>query len=258
MTVTGGAGRDGPHRVAGKTMKVIQPTCRARFTAQDVDFVVDVLGRSMEGNEVLVGLLSDEGTRDLILDDPNLHAALLERGGCLEVSARFYFYVLVRRVLARAGIEDRRVADYVAELLAEYARMAGLRCEVPGLEKPLEYFFEMLAALQTVDEGTAFQVRAHMGNHSLFLAGIFKEHIEHRAARRGAPGLSYYEELGRTSYRVASDHRLAQRYALSSVLGILSQQFEVARAALNDLSARVLSFGIGPDPARIVESLGRN
>ncbi|MCL4177314.1 MAG: hypothetical protein KJ072_06165 [Verrucomicrobia bacterium] len=237
---------------------MIQPTCRARFTARDVDFVVDVLGREGKGSTVLVGLLTDEETRDLILDDPELHAALLERGGCLEVSARFYFYVLVRRVLARAGIEDRAVADYVAELLSEYVRIVSSRCEVPGLDKPLEYFFEMLAALPRVDEGTAFQVRAHMGNHALFLAGLFKEHIEHRAARRGAPGLSYYEELGRTSYRVAGDHRLAQRYALSTVFGILSHEFEAARLALNDLSERVFTFGSGPDPAKILEEPGRN
>jgi hypothetical protein len=235
-------------------MRVIQPTCRDRFTRQDLDFVVDVLGHSTPDREVLVGLLGDESTRDVILDDPSLHAALLERVGCLEVSARLYFYVLVRRVLARAGLEDRRVADYIAELLAQYARIASSRCQVPGLEKPLEYFFEMIAALQSVDEGTAFQVRAHMGNHSLFLAGMFKEHIEHRAARRGAPGLSYYEKLGRTSYRVASDHRLAQRYDLTSVLAVLAEQFEVARAALNDLSDRVLSFGLAPDPLRILDS----
>ena len=239
-------------------MKVIQPTCRARFTAQDVDFVVEVLGRSGKGGEVLVGLLADEETRNLILDDPELHAALLERVGCLEVSARFYFYVLVRRVLARAGIEDRSVADYVAEMLAEYTRMVNSSCKVPGLERPLEYFFEMVAALPKVDEGTAFQVRAHIGNHSLFLTGLFKEHLEHRTARRGAPGLSYYEELGRTSYRVAGDHRLAQRYALSSVFGILSEEFEATRRALNDLTERVFTFGNGPDPRAILGGADQN
>jgi hypothetical protein len=236
-------------------MKVIQPTCRARFTAQDVDFVVDVLGRSGKGDVVLVGLLADEETRDLILDDPELHAALIERGGCLDVSARFYFYVLVRRVLAKAGIMDRAVADYVAELLAEYVRAVGARCEVPGLERPLEYFFEMLAALPRVDEGTAFQLRAHIGNHSLFLSGLFKEHIEHRASRKGAPGLSYYEDLGRTNFRAAGDHRLAHRYSLSSVFGILAEEFEATRQALNDLTERVFTFRHEPDPALLLEGI---
>lgn len=239
-------------------MNIIQPTCRARFTAKDLDFVVEVLGDPGKDGEVLVKLLGDEETRNLILDDSKLYAALIERCGCLEVSARFYFYILVRRVLSQAGIEERAVADYVAELLSEYVRMMNSRCEIPGLDKPLEYFFEMLAALAQVDEGTAFQVRAHMGNHSLFLAGLFKEHIEHRAARRGAPGLSYYEELGRMSYRVAGDHRLAQRYALSSVFGILSQEFETTRVALNDLADRVFTFGGGPDPAKLFEEPGRN
>ena len=101
-------------------------------------------------------------------------------------------------------------------------------------------------------------MRAHNGNHTLFLAGLFKEHIEHRSARRGAPGLSYYEELWRTSYRVAGDHRLAQRYALSSVFGILSHEFEAARLALNDLTERVFTFGSGPDPGAILERSGWN
>ena len=101
----------------------------------------------------------------------------------------------------------------------------------------------MLAALQTADDHTAFSIRAHIGNHSLFLSGVFPEHILHRAERRGAPGLSYYEQLGRANYRAASTHRLAARYELASVFDTLAERFEPARRALNDLSERVLSLG---------------
>src|SRR3954467_12534481 len=137
------------------TMKVIQPNCRVQFAAEDVDFILSVLGRKIGTAECLVNLLADEGSRDLILDDEALVHALLEQRGCLRVSSRFYFYILVRHVFSRSGIQDREVADYVAEVLAEFSCAEKSRCVVPGQTNPLDYLFEMLTALQTADERTS-------------------------------------------------------------------------------------------------------
>ncbi len=227
-------------------MKIIQPNCRVQFAAQDMDFICSVLGRRFGDTEVLVKLLTDQESRDTILDDEQIFHALLERGGCLRVSTHFYFYILVRHVFRRAGIEDRTVADYVAEVLAEFARAEQSRCVVPGQPAPLDYFFEMLAALQTADDRTAFQIRAHIGNYTLFLSGIFPERIRERAERRGFPDLKYYEALGRSHYGTASDHRLAQRYELAEVFSTLSERFGTTRLALNDISDRLFSMS-GPD-----------
>lgn len=224
-------------------MKMIQPNCRVQFAAEDIEFIVSVLGGRLGNAECLVQLLGDEASRDLILDDEVLFRALLERRGCLRVSTHFYFYVLVRQVFQRADIQDRGVADYVAELLAEFARAERARCVVPGQPNPLDYFFEMLAALQTADDRTSFQIRVHIGNHSLFLSGVFPERIRFRAEQRGAPDLKYYETLGRTQYRAAGDHRLAQRYELSDILHTLAERFETTRLALNDISDRLFSLG---------------
>jgi hypothetical protein len=223
-------------------MKVIKPNCRMQFAAQDVEFILSVLGGKLEGPDCLVQLLGDEETRDLILDDEALFHALLERGGCLRVSSHFYFYVLVRQVFKRAGLGDRGVADYVAEMLAEFARSERARCVLPGQTAPLDYFFEMLAALQTADDHTRFQIRAHIGNYSLFLSGVFPDRIRVRAERRGFPDLKYYVALGRTHFRAASDHRLAQRYALADIFNTLSDRFETTRLALNDISDRLFSM----------------
>src|SRR6476659_11360899 len=102
-------------------MKMIQPNCRVQFAAEDIDFILSVRGAKMETADCLIKLLADEESRDLILDDEALFRALLERRGCLRVSTRFYFYILVRHVLRRADIHDREVADYVAEVLAEFS-----------------------------------------------------------------------------------------------------------------------------------------
>ena len=233
-------------------MKMIQPNCRIQFTGEDIEFITRVLGTRPESIESLVMLLTDANTRDLILDDEALFRALLEQTGCLRVSNHFYFYVLVRNVLRRVGIEDRDVADYVAEMLTEYSRLEQSRCIVPGQTTPLDYFFEMLAALRTADERTSFLLRAHIGNHSLFLSGVFPERIRFRAESRGFPDLKYYEEVGRTNYRVASDHRLAQRYELAPIFCVLAENFEPARRALNDLAERIFSLG---DNDRFIHAL---
>lgn len=101
----------------------------------------------------------------------------------------------------------------------------------------------MLAALQTADDRAAFCLRAHIGNHSLFLSGVFPDRIRHRAERRACPDLRYYEELGRVNFHAASSHRLARRYDLAAIFDTLSISFTKIRLALNDLAERVFSLG---------------
>jgi hypothetical protein len=224
-------------------MKMIQPNCRVQFAAEDIDFILSVLGAKIETAECLTKLLADEESRDLILDDEALFHALLERRGCLRVSTRFYFYILIRHVFRRSDIQDRAVADYVAEVLTEFARTERARCVVPGQANPLDYLFEMLTALKTADDRTSFFIRVHIGNHSLFLSGVFPERIRFRAEMRGFPDLKYYEGLGRTHFRMASDHRLAQRYEVAKIYNTLAERFQATRLALNDIADRLFSIG---------------
>src|SRR5260370_4303567 len=154
-------------------MKMIKPNCRVQFAAEDIDFILSVLGQKIGNAECLVKLLADEESCDLILDDETLFHALLERRGCLRVSTRFYFYILIRHVFRRSDIQDRAVADYVAEVLTEFARTERARCVVPGQTNPLDYLFEMLTALRTADDRTSFFIPVHIQNPSLFLSVVF-------------------------------------------------------------------------------------
>ena len=122
-------------------MKVITPNCRVQFTAEDIEFITGVLGKRSSESEFLTQLLGDESSRDLLLDNDSLLHALLEMRGCLRVSSHFYFYVLVRHALRRAGIEGREVADYVAEMLTEFSRDENLHARVPGGAASLEAVF---------------------------------------------------------------------------------------------------------------------
>ena len=231
-------------------MMVIRPNCRVQFTAEDVDFVLGVLGPKAGSAETLVKLLGDEETRDLILDDESLLRAVLEHRNCLRISTHFYFYILVRHAFRRSGLQERPLADYVASVLAEFSQFERTRCTVKG--QPIDYFFEMLAALQTADDTTSFYIRAHIGNQSLFLSGVFPDRIRFRAERKGAPGLNYYEGLGRSNFRAASDHRLARKYDLDGIFNTLSERFQETRLALNDLRERLVSLG---DPEIALDNL---
>ncbi len=224
-------------------MLLIKPNCRIQFTADDLDFIANILDRRSPDHHVLIELLSDQESRDMILDDEQLFRALLENRGCLRVSNRFYFYVMVRNVFRKADIHDRDVADYIAELLTQFSQSERSACRVPGQQNSLDYFFEMLGALQEADERTAFYLRAHIGNQSLFLSGVFPNRIRYRAEKKGFPGLRYYETLGQSNFRIASDHRLAARYELESIYAILAERFQTAREALNDMSERLVCLG---------------
>jgi hypothetical protein len=224
-------------------MRIIHANCRSQFTAADMDFITLTLGKNRQAAGFLASLLADGEMRDLILDDETLFRVLLEQRGCGRVSPHFYFYVLVRHVLRESGLGDRSVADYVAEMLMEFSRQEGTRLILRGQLQPMDYFFEMLTALQTADDYTAFCLRAYIANHSLFFSGVFPERIRARAERRGLPGLRYYQEMGRASFRAASHHRLASEFDLVPIFDTLSERFEPIRLALNGLAARVFSVG---------------
>ncbi len=234
-------------------MSLIQPNCRIQLSAEDIEFIVHVL-EAKGGPSDLLRLLTDEEARDLILDNDSLLRAVLDRPSCLPISTQFYFYLLVRHVFRRAGIDERVVADYVAALLAEFSRTERTRRAHPDKDVPLEYFVDMLAALQNADDIAGFHLRAHIGNYSLFLSGVFPDRIRFRAERRGSPDIDYYEELGRSNYRVAKDHRLARKYNLADVFDILAERFRSTRRALNDLRDRLISLG-EPDYAPALISL---
>jgi hypothetical protein len=222
-------------------MMVVRPNCRVQFTPEDIEFILSVLGPKAGSSESLVQLLGDEATRDLILDDESLLHAVLEHRNCLRISTHFYFYILVRHSLRRSDLKERPLADYVASVLSEFSQIDRTRCRVNG--QPVDYFFEMLTALQTADDTTGFYIRAHIGNQSLFLSGVFPDRIRFRADRNGAPGLTYYEGLGITNYRAASDHRLARKYDLDGIFNTLAERFQETCLALNDLRDRLISLG---------------
>jgi len=214
---------------------MVRANCRSSFQPADLEFLAASLPSISQAR------LDTQGIDDL-LDRPEIFKALLERHDCLKVSQQFYFYVLVRHVLVDAGLKDRELADNVASMLTDFSAQRRLSQVEDGDQQEFNYVFELLQALRSASGPRVFLIRAHVGNASLFLTGIFPEHIAHRAERRGAPGLDYFENVGGASYITASEHQMARELRLEGVLGCLGERFQAVRHALNQLSDRLLSI----------------
>ena len=219
---------------------MIRPNCKLQFTPDDFQYICNILGESEDSSTHLIKLFSDSESFDIILGDPRLLRAILESPDCLNISPHLYFYVLVRNVFKNNGIEDLNLTDYIAELLTEYAHSDSKKRPITADGKPVEYFSDAMAAMANSDDKMKFFIQLFIGNYSLFLSGIFPGHLEHRSQFKAAPDIEYYEKLGRTHFRTASNHRLASKYDLTEILQSLSESFHEVRLALNGLSERLV------------------
>jgi hypothetical protein len=227
-------------------MANIRTSCRERLTAIDLNFVAAAVSSTplklalasppAAGPATAVAeLLREPGALDAALDDERVERAILDFAGQLPVSPALYFYVLTRRMLRRF---DREVADYVAGVLSAFV-------EAP-IEAVLPYVTDLLTALRGASSEEEYAIRVRVGERSLFVSGLFPEHIAHRAQRAAAPPLAFYEEVGSENYRRASDHRLAREQSLAETFRTMAERFSEVRHGLNQMADRWLCLEAMP------------
>jgi hypothetical protein len=224
---------------------MILPNVRASFGRREAEFLISLAG--VEGER----RLRERGI-DSLMDDTALIRALLRRRGVDSAPAPLLFYLLVRHALLEREIHDRRLADYTAAVLLEFGKLG----RSPKPEEPLPsslYLVDILTELERARGEREFELRAHLGNLALWMAGIFPDHITHRVQRRGAPPLSYYDEMGAAGFRSAAGMQLALQHGLGDLFLRFAEQFTGVRSALNGLSD-ALFF---PQPTDAIERVLR-
>lgn len=221
-------------------MNVIQPHCRDHLTAGDVDFLVSVLSDSGHEASFITSLLSDPEARDRILDAPSLVQALQDSAALLKISACLYFYILVRHSLRRRNMDSRLVADYIAEMLAEFLHYRRVVSPYQDSDRTYEYLIDLMQSAATPNNESAFICQCHLGNYALFLSGLYPERITAREKRRAAPGLDYFENMGRSGFQAASACPLAEEFEIRELLKELAEDFHPLRLALNAMTQQYL------------------
>ena len=208
---------------------MIKPNVRASFGRREAELLLSIAGPGAEER------LREEGL-DALLDEPGVLRALVRGGGISPAPAPLVFYVMVRHALMQREIHDRQLADYTAAVLLEFA-VAGRAHRVDGGEgEPFHYLADILSALERARGEREFLLRVHLGTFALWLAGVFPDFITHRVQRRGAPPLSYYDQLGASGYRMAAGTELALRHGLGDVFLGAADRFSDLRSALNSMS----------------------
>ena len=137
-------------------------------------------------------------------------------------------------------MDDRDLTDYVASLLVDFCREDKEEQLFPNLQAPMRYLVDIVTQIEKSDYYHRFFLYAHLGNQTLFLSGLFPNHIRNRELRRAAPGLRYYESMGRNHFKAARNHPLAKEFGMQDLYDDLYQTFHGTRIALNELSQKLL------------------
>jgi hypothetical protein len=235
---------------------LILANIRGRLRGADLRVAVVALARGDAARRTRYERRLAELGPDALLDEPGLFDALLALRTLAVPSPVLFAYAAVRQTLLAAGIDDRLLADYLAALLLEFGDHDRQVRAGPGDDRTYHYLVDVLADLGGEDEPgeRGFLRLAHLGNYSLWLAGLFPDYVAARRREAGGPDLPYYDDLGRQGYRRASEHRLARRYGVADIYRAAADRFPALRQAFNRLSDRVL-FPNASTHERVLRSL---
>jgi hypothetical protein len=158
-----------------------------------------------------------------------------------------FFLNVVRQSFWQLGINDAMVANYVADVLTEFARTDNLYRIRGQRGRKVDSVVEMLAARadEPADQDAILTERSrrkYVGDYALFMSGIFRNYI----TRQGC--LSYYIEEGSRSYWTVSELDVSLYRTGFILFQELSKKFEYYSGALDYTRKAYFAADPGEDP----------
>lgn len=215
--------------------------CRNRFTGADFDFVAATLAPESRSRCLETLWQDPEGRREL-LDLKQVLNGLLNQPATLNVSPRFYFYVLVRHSFLQADLADVELADYVADVMAK--RVSSEASDpLQDITRGFTHAAQFLSIIGRSKGRMRYHLRVAAGNQFLVLTGLYPDFLNRRNERGEAPDLGFYESFARRSFKDAASCRGASNPAARQVLGSLAETLPVARRCLNRMAEEFVFLG---------------
>lgn len=142
------------------------------------------------------------------------------------------------------GITDSEMTSYVADLLTDFCEAEQLYKIHDSQGRPLEDVGEMLLESDPVfGPAHSFdrerEVRKHVGDYSLFVAGMFPDSLHHRMRRHRLNGLLELVMAGKQSYYVVSKFDVGEYAAEAELFANLAERFESCVYGLNLVRAEL-------------------
>jgi len=135
-------------------------------------------------------------------------------------------------------LTDRDVMEYVADLLIRFSRTEQLYLIRNARGRALEDVGEMLIASNPLLDAASFdaerETRKHIGDFTLFFAGLFPEAVNQWRLRRARlDALLDYIETGKESYYIVSEFNQFEHQATAPLFKKMSEEFERCVFGLN-------------------------
>jgi hypothetical protein len=145
-----------------------------------------------------------------------------------------FFDRVTRQTFSDLALDDPAAAGYLAVLLTRFARADALHAVQASAARRLESVMDSLLAIQRAwDVSTPEfapeeepRLRRHIGDYTLFMTGIFRDHVERMAI------VGYYEHEGRRAYRFVAETARASGKPEAPLFRRLSERFEQYAGAL--------------------------
>jgi hypothetical protein len=144
-----------------------------------------------------------------------------------------------RHYAEEIGIRDPQIVAYVSHLLAEFCEADQLYKICNGLNRRLSDVGEMLLESDPIyGPAPSFdrerQVRKHIGDYTLFFAGMFPEGINHlRLRRQRLENFVEWIKAGKESYYIVSRFEHFEYAKVAPMFATLSKNFEQCVYGLN-------------------------
>jgi hypothetical protein len=147
--------------------------------------------------------------------------------------------LVARHYAEQIGIRDPQIVGYVAHLLADFIEVDQMYKIRNATGKPLSDVGEMLVESDPVyGPAPSFdrerQVRKHIGDYTLFFAGMFPESINHfRLRKQRVENFIDWMKAGKESYYIVSKFEHFEYTKVAPLFARLSNNFEQCVYGLN-------------------------
>jgi hypothetical protein len=147
--------------------------------------------------------------------------------------------LVARHYAEQIGIRDPQIVGYVAHLLADFIEVDQMYKIRNATGKPLTDVGEMLVESDPVyGPAPSFdrerQVRKHIGDYTLFFAGMFPESINHfRLRKQRVENYVEWVKAGKESYYIVSKFEHFEYTKVAPLFARLSSNFEQCVYGLN-------------------------
>ncbi|MGC4004727.1 MAG: hypothetical protein QM811_17060 [Pirellulales bacterium] len=148
---------------------------------------------------------------------------------------RFYAGLTEYTFESRIGLADPSLIDYISELLTRFTFYDEIYRVRKSDGRPIEQVVDMLGEAETRPSGERREIHRHIGDFTLFWAGMYPEALRRMQAASRKDMFLDYPALGKRSYKLASRIADVEEPPENGILERLSHDYDLCLRGLTEV-----------------------